>query len=559
MSDDEGMGEPMSSVMSLDGWWETAQLSAEEQKAAQEKARLEMKLAVAEDVEYWERINSACMMDDPPTEEELKSAKVPGDFQDYAIHWVRKGKGLDFIKDFKAHKQKVEDRFERKQSKKKAKQRAEAMRLAAALGHKPNYNSSRPAAPQKQQQQQSVDLYPDVDVKMDFDPNEALAVLAAIDEKLMKLEDVCTELPEVNEAEKSILAKAYDHMMAKFKEPRLKKQYGYNKSDHGMAPLKFGGDVPSYFANVSDGSIYRRKVLSMAGLRNLIVFGPTIYKQLQEKHFAGDPAVYKGDVGLTLMRRVTGNVVDLDSTVLRCTDRATLNAINAINKHKNEKTFANSDDFAASDQAQEIAINCSLPMLANFAEMLKLNESQQKARKIHPSQISKPVPTAGSNTDRGKNPVWHYVNAGQNSFHANVPTMDDVNGALLKAPYHCLQLWIMMHTVSQGADLEKRIDDFFENCVVDSCFNMKWKAIEEFGEKMKHEGTIVYVLQRVQAENQAVFCMEFFEADNDEQENEIKEMIRLSKGRSGKDKTGQLRPITEADVIAWVKDPSIVI
>ena len=32
-----------------------------------------------------------------------------------------------------------------------------------------------------------------------------------------------------------------------------------------------------------------------------------------------------------------------------------------------------------------------------------------------------------------------------------------------------------------GAELERRMSDFFEDCVADTCFNQKWRAIEEFG------------------------------------------------------------------------------
>jgi hypothetical protein len=562
------MGEPSDSVLSLEGWWESTQLTADELQKMADEARLEMKRAVAADVEYWERISSACMMDDPPAAEALEGVK--DEFREYAVHWVRQGKGLNLIGDFKAHQQLRQERFDRRQRSKAGKQQAEAAKLARLLtvpatplpvGGRGGYSAGRGGgsggrggyggAP--------VDLYPAVTITMNYNPHEALTALSEIDKALEKIDGICEKLPEITKEQRELLAKAYEHMMEKMKEPRIKQRYGYNTSDHSMGPLPFGGDVPSYFANVQDGSIYRRKLLSVAGLRNLIIYGPIIYHQLKERHFSGDPQAYKGDVGLNLMRRVTGNVVDLDSTVLRCTDRATLNAINASNKHKKEPTFANSDQFSKSDQAQEIAINCSLPMLQEFAKMLKLSEKDQQTRRIHPSQVTRPVPVASSNTDRGKHPVWHYINAGQDSFHANVPTMEDVNGALLKAPYHCIQLWLLIHTIAEGADLENRVDDFFENCVVDSCFNMKWKSIEEYASKLSTEGSIVWVLQRVQAANQGIFTLQFFEQDNDNQDKEVAEMVRLTAGLTGRDKQGKVRAITSDEVAAWVRDPSITI
>ena len=417
------------------------------------------------------------------------------------------------------------------------------------------------AVPHRTRGEQSTDLYPVVDVTMPLDPKAGLVVLRALDEALSRLEGVCRELPVTEAEQRSLLADGYTHMMRVFHLERIKRRYGYTKQDHKQQPLAMGGEVPSYWANVKDQSIWRRKLLSMAGLRNLVIYGPIIYTQLREKLFVGDINAYNGDEGLHLMRKVTGNLVDLDTTVLRCTDRATLDAINASNKHKRLPTYSSCEIFAASAQAEEIAVQCALPLLDSFSSMLRLSDAEKRSRKIDPSEITRPVVVASSNTERGHAPVWHYVNAGQNSFHVNVPSMDDVNGALLKAPYHCLKHWFAIHALFQGDELDKRIDDFFEDCVADSCFNMKWKAIEEYGYKMAHEGTIVDVLQRAQMANQAVFTATFFDADNETHDAEAEEMYRICVAGClfGRDRHGVVREITREDVTRWVRDPSIAL
>jgi len=137
------------------------------------------------------------------------------------------------------------------------------------------------------------------------------------------------------------------------------------------------------------------------------------------------------------MKQVTGTVVDLDTTVLPCTSQATLHAVNLSLKHKRQPTFNSVAEFGQSLVAAEIAKNSALLALSEFAAKLKLNDQQQKARLVHPSQIQSPIPIAQSNSERGHIPLWHYVNAG---FHANVPSLDDVVGALHLSPFHCTPL-----------------------------------------------------------------------------------------------------------------------
>lgn len=536
--------------------------SSTEQEAEQE-AKEEMVRSISDDGDYWQRLSSGVLSEEVPAEQ---IAAVAPEFQAYALVWAKYGRSLNVIGNYAAHAKLKSERFDRKQGAKKSRADVAARRAAMAAmfsavlggrgGSGGGSDGGAPAA-----QSAPADLFEPITATLTVDPHQVLGILQKLDAKMAGIEGLCTDIPSIAKDETDAVVASYDYMMAKFMEPRLKRRYGYNTNDHRQRPLKFGDPVPSYFANVVDQSIHRRKILSMAGLRNLVLYGPIVYSQLAEQAFSGDPSVYQGDVGLNLMRSMTGNVVDLDTTVLRCTDKATVNAINMSNKHKKLPVFASMEAFATSAQAQEIAVNCSLSLLEDFGAMMQLKgDAALRQRRIHKDQIQTPVLMAQSNTDRGKCPVWHYVNAGQNSFHANVPTMEDVNGALLKAPVQCALHWMLLHTLYDGEALEARIDAFFEDCVVDSCFNMKWKSIELFGMAMRHEGTIVDVLQRAQMQHQQLFVSAVEYATEEEAcAADAAIMWGVVKGRVGRDRTGKMRPITEEDVNVWTVDPAVAL
>ena len=388
-----------------------------------------------------------------------------------------------------------------------------------------------------------------------FDPVRLLSILQRYDSMLkVELGPKGSAIPTVADDELSFLVAGYNHMIEVFHNAVFKQRYGFAES--GEHRLAFEESVPNYFANVGGEGIHRRKLLSIYGLRNLLKYGPIIFHGLESKKFSGREADYAPEEGLTLMRRVTGNMVDMDTVVLRCNDAPTLNAINLSNRHKGLPTHDTSAEFAQSAQAEDIAVNCGLPMLEQFCAKLKLTPSQQTHRQVCPEQIKRPVPVARNNTERGHTPIWHYVNAGQNSFHVNVPSIEDVVGALLRAPFHCLKHYAFIHSgVFPASQMPQRVDSFFEDCVVDSCFNMKWKAIEEYGEALAHEGTIVDVLQRLQMEHQTLFTPQLFDTDTPERDNEIGIMWKLVQEQKcvGREKSGAIRPITNADVVAWVR------
>ncbi|KAJ9470012.1 hypothetical protein DIPPA_35909 [Diplonema papillatum] len=343
------------------------------------------------------------------------------------------------------------------------------------------------------------------------------------------------------------VAAVYADMIHAFRAEKYLAKYGGSAADLHLAEILPNAHVPAYFANAGGESIWCRKMLSILGLRNLVWKGREIFGEMREKLFTGNPAAYQGQTGPHKMKHFTGNVVDLDTTVLRCSDRLTLNAINEWNKRQQEPTFSSTGEFADSEQAKDIARNASSVLLTRFNEDFGLTTLQaMKNRQTDPSALAHEIPTARTNTDRGRWPCWRYSNCGVESFHANVPSIDDVNGALLKAPLHCALGWI------QAKDDP---DDFFENCVVDSCFNMKWKAIEEFNAGYEKQGSVNQVLEQVQADHQGVFN-KIFDDDDDESTKEVAEMGRLAAGLQGRDKNGCLRAITAADIKAWVADPS---
>ena len=378
---------------------------------------------------------------------------------------------------------------------------------------------------------------------------------------------VC-DIPKVAEETQAELVKVFDHMMATFERPCFRERYGQTRGDRRERKLHFGGSVPSYFANVVEQSIHRRKVLSMAGMRNLIGEGRRIYEELAATKFASDPEMYCGNVGVNRMREVTGNTVDLDTCVLRPSDRATMVAINAVNAKAGVPTWECHSEFSSSEQAYDIADQAARTLTEQFIKDMKMTEAEAKERRIHSSQFERPVPMATQNTHRGKWPVWHYVNYDVvDSFHANVPNMHDVNGALLRSPMHCVQGYLHVHQLAaskptqeeQEAALDTYLDRFFEDAVADSCFNMKWKALEEFNMQLAHERTLVHLIEVTQAEHQTVFSaiMDRDDADATEERAELFRLLDGKQAYSVVDKA--VRSITRQDIDAWAADASVVL
>ena len=95
------------------------------------------------------------------------------------------------------------------------------------------------------------------------------------------------------------------------------------------------------------------------------------------------------------------------------------------------------------------------------------------------------IPLAWDNMSRGKWPLWQYINAGVNTMHVNVPNMADVIGALLRAPFAALRAYLLCK------DSPEELARFYEDGISDSCFNGKWRALEEFNVGLDKQATLL--------------------------------------------------------------------
>uniref|UniRef100_A0A6T2BN75 UBA domain-containing protein n=1 Tax=Eutreptiella gymnastica TaxID=73025 RepID=A0A6T2BN75_9EUGL len=376
----------------------------------------------------------------------------------------------------------------------------------------------------------------------------------AVREMELQIAEQKAEPPAISAEDQQQLVALYDDMIERFDVREYQQKHGMQPYESTVCALEAGQLVPVYFANVQYNSIFYRKALSMAGLRNLILCGREIFAELKAQLFASDPSKYTGAGGLNRMKRMTGNMVDLDTVVLRCNDPTTLETINKMNKAKGNRVYANVQEFAHSRQAAEMAVAAALPLLEGFVKEFGLTKAQQKTRRVQTSQVDAgKIPVAHDNSSRGKWPLWQYINAGVNTMHVNVPNMADIIGALLRAPFAALRAYL------RCKDLPEELARFYEDGISDSCFNGKWKALEEFNAGLDKQGSITQILADLQAKHQSIFTGQFFDEDDDEHTNEIREMVRLAACLSGRDKSGRTRPITQADVQAWVNDPAVEI
>lgn len=333
----------------------------------------------------------------------------------------------------------------------------------------------------------------------------------------------------------------YDVILAAF--PMFVERYQGTQDDVRLLSLKVGDSVPEYFANVKTGSIFRRKVLAVLGLRNLVVHGTEVFNQMISSCFSGNPSEQNSN-GLARMKFLTGNTVDMDTVVL--------NAAAAFNqiKRNGDSRFLSEADFSASPECRETVLQSATHFIDDFVATVGLSPAEVKARKL--SMPTGPIHVATCNNDRGKYSVWHYRQMNVSTFHVNVPQVSEVIGAVLKAPFHLAKAFLLhMHYHSTK---ENPFEDFFENCVSDSCLNGKWKAIEMFLDGLINRETIFAVLDRLQVDNQAKLSR-IVRTDDDERTNEFREMCRLVKiGRlQGVDASKKMRPIVDEDVAEWIK------
>jgi hypothetical protein len=388
------------------------------------------------------------------------------------------------------------------------------------------------------------------------DRAELLAAVHRWEEAVKQLEaditNATAQAPVITREDQERLSAVFGEMLERFDGPEVRRRHGpLAKPERFVLGIPPEQPVPCYFANVQHSSVACRKALSMLGLRNLCFFGPAIFLELKATLFASDPTLYPPDTGLGKMKLMTGNTVDLDTVVLRLNDPTALQAINAMNRAAGQPEYPHPQAFATSQQALEIAVQAALPLLDSFIADFKLTKAQQKKRHVDPQQLSTTaIPVVDSNQARGRWPLWRYVNCGVDTVHCNVPHLPDVVGALLRSPVAAVRAYLLCR------DDPQRLMGFYDDAISDSCFNGKWKALEEFNRALDREGSVVSVLQEVQAAHQAVFTAAFFDNDDEEHHGEIREMVRLTAGRTGRDRSGAVRPITEDDVATWVRNPA---
>eukprot|EP01062_Namystynia_karyoxenos_P008082 TRINITY_DN12854_c0_g1_i1.p1 TRINITY_DN12854_c0_g1~~TRINITY_DN12854_c0_g1_i1.p1 ORF type:complete len:467 (+),score=103.76 TRINITY_DN12854_c0_g1_i1:74-1474(+) len=357
--------------------------------------------------------------------------------------------------------------------------------------------------------------------------------------------------PDIGESGTQSLERVYELILRDFASRPYRDRYGCTQHDLALFKIPPRHPVPSYFANVHHGSIYQRKLLSVLGLRNLLYGGWEIYEELRATCFSSNPAAYRGCTGPERMRFLTGNTVDLDTCVLRCSDGAVLRTVNANNKRHGLPEHRTAADFGRSRQAREMAVAAARPLLEAFCAAQKLSPAQRQARHCDPESLSADcIRVATHNTDRGRHPLWQYINVGQNSFHANVPNVAEIVGSVLRAPYQLAAAYCRVRLAPEGKQKDM-LDGFFEDCVVDACFNHKWRAIEEFNRHLASADSVHRKLSVLQQSNQALFLAIYDDSkmsDKQKDRKEVAELWRLARGCTGRDAaTGALRPITLQD------------
>eukprot|EP01065_Artemidia_motanka_P011793 TRINITY_DN1642_c1_g1_i1.p1 TRINITY_DN1642_c1_g1~~TRINITY_DN1642_c1_g1_i1.p1 ORF type:complete len:605 (+),score=142.00 TRINITY_DN1642_c1_g1_i1:62-1816(+) len=396
------------------------------------------------------------------------------------------------------------------------------------------------------------------------DLQAVLTIVQAVDKRVEALEkkeknpSEYTAAGLISPAECSAVDLVYQEMVYLFCQEAPKRKFGFDCGDEAYQCIPFDGRVPAYNANVQGGSIWSRKMLSVAGLRNLVKRGPEIFDEMIKTHFSSDYGAYPPREGLNKMKFYTGNVVDLDTVVLRCSDRTVMHCVNEMNRKEGcpsgyTQQYTSTGQFGRSRQATEMAVHTAETAIQGFVERFGFSRQEMLKRRLVIENRSD-VHVATSSHDRGCHAIWHYTNVGQDSFHANVPMMSDVYGALLRAPFHAAAALARVLVMFKGAERDKWIDAFMEECIADSCFNMKWKAIEEFCAGLGELGSVDNVLASTMEQHQQEFG-KLYDAGYDEKEERRREVelyLALTRGVRGRAADGRLCEISRADVEAYL-------
>jgi hypothetical protein len=364
-----------------------------------------------------------------------------------------------------------------------------------------------------------------------------------ISSTLRQLHDRKLRVSEAPVASMECFLEVYKWILEILSQEVIVRKYSGSPSDQALCRVPLGQQVEPYFANVAGGSMYRRKVLSVLGMRNLLVHGPAIFNDLLAKLFSGNPQDYASHTGLSKMKHYTGNTVDLDTVVLNPQRQ-----LKEINQLLSPKHYRSADEFERSPDCALMARNQGSQLISNFIDRMGLSEREVKSRNLEIAERGFHVAT--DNTDRGRFAMWQYRNVGVSTFHVNVPCIEDVIGALLLAPYHLAKAFAV--AVTANTSPEKAVNDFFEDCVSDSCFNGKWKAIEAFLHTWEQLDNIPQILSRLQQEHQESFRSLLALPDRRAERDLMVKLVN-EKQLSGQDEKHMKRRIAASDVDLWIQ------
>ena len=105
--------------------------------------------------------------------------------------------------------------------------------------------------------------------------------VGAVRQITQQIAEQTAEPPAIAVEDQEQLVALCDDMIRRFDVAKYRWKYGMQRHERELCAVEAGKPVPVYFANVQYNSIFYRKVLSMAGLRNLILHGRGIFAELK--------------------------------------------------------------------------------------------------------------------------------------------------------------------------------------------------------------------------------------------------------------------------------------
>jgi hypothetical protein len=225
--------------------------------------------------------------------------------------------------------------------------------------------------------------------------------------------------------------------------------------------LKYGEQVPAYFANVAEQSQYDRQYLSLMGIRNLLQFGAQIVDDFRDTKFLGGEHNYAHKRGLQLFKWATGNMVDLDTEIEAPSD------LDAIKQ--------------AEPMIIQFGKTCGLKKAGGeltAAEVARL----LPYRKLDLPKSHEYVHLSMDNVDRSNYGVWKRqspVNL-KTYYYVNVPNCEIVLLATLRMPYMLAELLHHTKEYKGGILVKEFYNEYFAKGLSDKCFNDKARQFLEF-------------------------------------------------------------------------------